>query len=282
MTKTAPVRRKKKNAAILTSVPYLAWMILFTLVPLAMVIWFAFTTVGGEFTFDNFIGVAKYGKVFFKSIYLSIIATAVCLLIGFPVGYLMSRMSETGQRTMNMLIMLPMWMSFLLRTYAWMTLLEREGLINRFFGIFGIGPFDMINTQGAVVLGMVYNYLPFMIMPLHSIMIKIDRSIIEAAQDLGANGWNILLKVLLPLSVPGIVTGVTMVFVPSVSTFIISRMLGGGTNLLIGDLIEQQFLGSVYNPNVGSAMSLILMVMVLLIMGVINHFDDGDMEGMLI
>ncbi|MBQ4051604.1 MAG: ABC transporter permease [Oscillospiraceae bacterium] len=257
-------------------------MILFTLVPLAMVIWFAFTTVGGEFTFDNFMGVAKYGKVFFKSIYLSFIATAVCLLIGFPVGYLMSRMSEAGQRTMNMLIMLPMWMSFLLRTYAWMTLLEREGLINRFFGIFGIGPFDMINTQGAVVLGMVYNYLPFMIMPLHSIMIKIDRSIIEAAQDLGANGWNVLLKVLLPLSVPGIVTGVTMVFVPSVSTFIISRMLGGGTNLLIGDLIEQQFLGSVYNPNVGSAMSLILMVMVLLIMGVINHFDDGDMEGMLI
>jgi len=282
LTKAAPVRRKRKNTAILTSVPYLAWMILFTLVPLAMVIWFAFTTVGGEFTFDNFMGVAKYGKVFFKSIYLSFIATAICLLIGFPVGYLMSRMSEAGQRTMNMLIMLPMWMSFLLRTYAWMTLLEREGLINRFFGIFGIGPFDMINTQGAVVLGMVYNYLPFMIMPLHSIMIKIDRSIIEAAQDLGANGWNILLKVLIPLSVPGIVTGVTMVFVPSVSTFIISRMLGGGTNILIGDLIEQQFLGSVYNPNVGSAMSLILMVMVLLIMGVINHFDDGDMEGMLI
>lgn len=282
MTKTAPAPRKKKSPALLTSVPYLAWMILFTLVPLAMVVWFAFTTSGGEFTFENFIGVAKYGKVFFKSIYLSFIATVVCLLIGFPVGYLMSRMSEVGQRTMNMLIMLPMWMSFLLRTYAWMTLLEREGLINRFFGIFGIGPFDMINTQGAVVLGMVYNYLPFMIMPLHSIMIKIDRSIIEAAQDLGANGGNVLLKVLLPLSVPGIVTGVTMVFVPSVSTFIISRMLGGGTNLLIGDLIEQQFLGSVYNPNVGSAMSLILMIMVLLIMGVINHFDDGNMEGMLV
>lgn len=163
-----------------------------------------------------------------------------------------------------------------------MTLLEREGLINRFLGLFGLGPFSMINTQGAVVLGMVYNYLPFMILPLHSIMIKIDRSIIEAAQDLGANSLHVLARVLLPLSLPGIITGVTMVFVPSVSTFIISRMLGGGTNLLIGDLIEQQFLGSTYNPQVGSAMSLVLMVMILLIMGIINHFDNGEMEGMLV
>ena len=282
MTKAPPIPRKKRSLSMFVSVPYIVWMLLFILVPLGMVVWFGFTTSDGAFTLDNFAGVMKYGKVFFKSIYLSLIATVVCLLIGFPVGYLMSRMSEVGQRTMLMLIMLPMWMSFLLRTYAWMTLLEREGLINRFFGLFGLGPFNMINTQGAVVLGMVYNYLPFMIMPLHSVMIKIDRSIIEAAQDLGANGFHVFLKVLLPLSVPGIVTGVTMVFVPSVSTFIISRMLGGGTNLLIGDLIEQQFLGSVYNPNVGSAMSLILMVMILLIMGVINHFDDGEMEGMLV
>ena len=282
MTKAPTIPRKKRSLSMFVSVPYIVWMLLFILVPLGMVVWFGFTTSDGALTLDNFAGVMKYGKVFFKSIYLSLIATVVCLLIGFPVGYLMSRMSEVGQRTMLMLIMLPMWMSFLLRTYAWMTLLEREGLINRFFGLFGLGPFNMINTQGAVVLGMVYNYLPFMIMPLHSVMIKIDRSIIEAAQDLGANGVHVFLKVLLPLSVPGIVTGVTMVFVPSVSTFIISRMLGGGTNLLIGDLIEQQFLGSVYNPNVGSAMSLILMVMILLIMGVINHFDDGEMEGMLV
>jgi spermidine/putrescine transport system permease protein len=183
---------------------------------------------------------------------------------------------------MLMLIMLPMWMSFLLRTYAWMTLLENEGLINKFLGLFGIGPFSMINTQGAVVLGMVYNYLPFMIIPLHSVMIKIDKSVIEAAQDLGANGSNVLLRVLIPLSLPGIVTGITMVFVPSVSTFIISRMLGGGTNILIGDLIEQQFLGSVYNPQVGSAMSIILMVLILVIMGIINHFDSDDMEGMIV
>ena len=140
----------------------------------------------------------------------------------------------------------------------------------------------MINTQGAVVLGMVYNYLPFAIMPLHSIMVKIDKSVIEAAQDLGANGFHVLIKVLIPLSIPGIITAITMVFVPSVSTFIISRMLGGGQNILIGDLIEQQFLGSVYNPNVGSAMSLILMIIILVIMGIINHFDDEEMEGMLV
>ena len=197
-------------------------------------------------------------------------------------GFIMSRMSERGQRTMQLLIMLPMWMSFLLRTYAWMTLLENEGLINKFFSLFGIGPFTMINTRGAIVLGMVYNYLPFMILPLYSVMVKIDRSVIEAAQDLGADAFHVFSRVLLPLSVPGIVTGITMVFVPSVSTFIISRMLGGGSNLLIGDLIEQQFLGSVYNPGVGSAMSLLLMVMILLIMGIINHFDSDEMEGMLV
>ena len=273
---------RKGSLAAFAAVPYLVWTAIFILVPLGMVLWFGLTTPEGGFTLENFQGVVKYAGVFWKSIRLSIIATLICLVVGFPVGYLMSRMGEVGQRIMLMLMMLPMWMSFLLRTYAWMTLLEREGLINRFLGLFGLGPFSMINTQGAVVLGMVYNYLPFMILPLHSIMIKIDRSIIEAAQDLGANSLHVLARVLLPLSLPGIITGVTMVFVPSVSTFIISRMLGGGTNLLIGDLIEQQFLGSTYNPQVGSAMSLVLMVMILLIMGIINHFDNGEMEGMLV
>lgn len=268
--------------SIFNSVPYLVWMLIFILVPLAMVVYFGFTTDEGNFTLENFSGVMKYSAVFFRSIKLSLIATVICLVIAFPLGYIMSRMSEVKQQTMLMLIMLPMWMSFLLRTYAWMTLLENEGLINKFLGLFGIGPFSMINTQGAVVLGMVYNYLPFMIIPLHSVMVKIDKSVIEAAQDLGANGSNVLLRVLIPLSLPGIVTGITMVFVPSVSTFIISRMLGGGTNILIGDLIEQQFLGSVYNPQVGSAMSIILMVLILVIMGIINHFDSDDMEGMIV
>ena len=276
-------RRRTFVLSRLTAVPYFVWMALFTIVPLALVVWYAFIDYPDtSFTISNFTGVVKYAKTFVKSINLSLISTVICLLIGFPMGFIMSRMSERGQRTMQLLIMLPMWMSFLLRTYAWMTLLENEGLINKFFSLFGIGPFTMINTRGAIVLGMVYNYLPFMILPLYSVMVKIDRSVIEAAQDLGADAFHVFSRVLLPLSVPGIVTGITMVFVPSVSTFIISRMLGGGSNLLIGDLIEQQFLGSVYNPGVGSAMSLLLMVMILLIMGIINHFDSDEMEGMLV
>ena len=276
-------RRRTFDLSRLTAVPYFVWMALFTIVPLALVVWYAFIDYPDtSFTISNFTGVVKYAKTFVKSINLSRISTVICLLIGFPMGFIMSRMSERGQRTMQLLIMLPMWMSFLLRTYAWMTLLENEGLINKFFSLFGIGPFTMINTRGAIVLGMVYNYLPFMILPLYSVMVKIDRSVIEAAQDLGADAFHVFSRVLLPLSVPGIVTGITMVFVPSVSTFIISRMLGGGSNLLIGDLIEQQFLGSVYNPGVGSAMSLLLMVMILLIMGIINHFDSDEMEGMLV
>ena len=276
-------RRRTFDLSRLTAVPYFVWMALFTIVPLALVVWYAFIDYPDtSFTISNFTGVVKYAKTFVKSINLSLISTVICLLIGSPMGFIMSRMSERGQRTMQLLIMLPMWMSFLLRTYAWMTLLENEGLINKFFSLFGIGPFTMINTRGAIVLGMVYNYLPFMILPLYSVMVKIDRSVIEAAQDLGADAFHVFSRVLLPLSVPGIVTGITMVFVPSVSTFIISRMLGGGSNLLIGDLIEQQFLGSVYNPGVGSAMSLLLMVMILLIMGIINHFDSDEMEGMLV
>ena len=182
---------------------------------------------------------------------------------------------------MLMLVMLPMWMNFLLRTYAWMTLLEKNGLINRLLGVFGIGPLNMINTSGAVVLGMVYNYLPYMILPLYTAMTKIDDSIIEAAQDLGCNTSRILLRVLIPLSGPGIATGITMVFVPAVSTFIISRMLGGGSNLLIGDLIELQFLGNSYNLNLGSAMSLALMVIVLLCMSFTSSFDEEEMEGVM-
>ncbi len=268
--------------SIFASVPYLIWTIIFILVPLIMVLVFAFTSRDGGFTFENILSIGKYSHVFLKSINLSAIATIICLIISFPIAYMISRMSEVAQRTMIMLLMLPMWMSFLLRTYAWMTLLEKEGLINKFLELLGIGPFTMINTPGAVILGMVYNYLPFMIMPLHSIMVKIDKSVIEAAQDLGANGRHVFMKILLPLSLPGIITGITMVFVPSVSTFIISRMLGGGKNLLIGDLIEQQFLGSIYNPNVGSAMALILMAIILIIMSIINRFDDEEMEGMLI
>ena len=177
-----------------------------------------------------------------------------------------------------MLIMLPMWMNFLLRTYSWMTLLENNGLINRFLGFFGIGPFEMINTQGAVVLGMVYDYLPFMIVPLYTVLMKMDKSLVHAAEDLGANPFEVFLHVILQQSLPGISTGITMVFIPSVSTFIISKMLGGGSELMIGDLIEMQFSSNSYNPNLGSAISFVLMIIILICMSLMNQFDSDKVE----
>jgi spermidine/putrescine transport system permease protein len=266
----------------LTSAPYIVWMALFVVIPLGMMIYFAFTTEEGGFTIQNIVKISQYTPIFIKSINLAIIATVICFILSFPLAYLLSRSSASYQNTMIMLIMLPMWMNFLLRTYGWMTLLENEGLINHFLSFFHIGPFHMINTPGAVVLGMVYNYLPFMILPLYSVMAKIDQSVIEAAQDLGCNTTKVILKVLFPMSIPGMVTGVTMVFVPSVSTFIISRMLGGGQNMMVGDLVEQQFIGSTYNPYMGSAMSLILMVIMLVVMGIMSSLDDDEMEGLVI
>ena len=263
-----------KNKGI--AVPYLVWIVAFIAAPLAIVLYFAFTDKAGQFTLENIMNLGQYTPVFMRSIVLAVIATVVCLVLAFPLSFMLSRMRVSRQSMMLMLIMLPMWMNFLLRTYAWMSLLETNGLINRFLGLFGLGPFQMINTAGAVVLGMVYNYSPYMILPLYTIMVKIDQSVIEAAQDLGANVWRVVTKVLIPLSMDGITTGITMVFVPSVSTFIISRMLGGGSNLLIGDLIELQFLGNSYNYNLGSAMSLMLMVIVLLCMS----FTTADTEGM--
>ncbi len=259
--------------------PYIVWMVVFVAVPLAIVVYFAFTTRDGAFTLENITGLGAYTTVFARGIVQAVIATVICLVIAFPIGFMLSRMAPAHQKMMQMLIMLPMWMNFLLRTYAWMTLLENNGLINRFLGLFGIGPLHMINTSGAVVLGMVYNYLPYMILPLYTIMVKIDQSVIEAAQDLGANQFHILTRVLVPLAMPGITTGITMVFVPSISTFIISRMLGGGSNLLPGDLIEMQFLGNSYNYNLGSAMSLVLMVIVLLCMS-FTTADTEEMEAM--
>ena len=259
--------------------PYIVWMVVFVAVPLAIVVYFAFTTRDGAFTLENITGLGAYTTVFARGIVQAVIATVICLIIAFPIGFMLSRMAPAHQKMMQMLIMLPMWKNFLLRTYAWMTLLENNGLINRFLGLFGIGPLHMINTSGAVVLGMVYNYLPYMILPLYTIMVKIDQSVIEAAQDLGANQFHILTRVLVPLAMPGITTGITMVFVPSISTFIISRMLGGGSNLLIGDLIELQFLGNSYNYNLGSAMSLVLMVIVLLCMS-FTTADTEEMEAM--
>lgn len=263
------------------SAPYLLWMLVFILVPLLLVAYFAVTTPEGTLTMEYISQVGEYTPVLTRSVWLAFVSTVICFLIAYPLAFIISRKSGAGQRSMIMLIMLPMWMNFLLRTYAWMTILEKNGLINRFFAHFGIGPLNMINTSGAVVLGMVYNYLPFMILPLYSIMVKIPDSLIEAAQDLGCNTRQVVTRVLFPLSVPGISSGVIMVFVPSVSTFIISRMLGGGGNLLIGDLIDLQFLGNAYNPHLGSAIALVLMVLILLCMSVTNQFGDEERGGIL-
>jgi spermidine/putrescine transport system permease protein len=261
--------------------PYLVWMVLFTVVPLIIVVYYALTDGSGRFTLYNLTTIGGYATVFARSLLLALEATVICLVIAFPIGYALSRLRIRKQHIMLMLVMLPMWMNFLLRTYAWMGLLSINGPINALLGLIGLGPYTMLNTAGAVVLGMVYNYVPYMILPLYTAMTKIDQSIIEAAQDLGANTKETMFRILIPESMPGICTGITMVFVPAVSTFAISRMLGGGSNLLIGDLIEMQFLGNSYNLNVGSAMSLVLMVIVLVCMSFTSSFDESEMEGVM-
>ena len=267
---------KSKSA----SLPYLVWMVIFIIVPTALVFVFAFTDKSGRFTLQNLQGVGQYSNVFLRSIWLGALATVISLVLGYPLAYIISKARASRQNVLIMLVMLPMWMNFLLRTYAWMTLLEDSGIINHVLNILGLPSVHMINTQGAVVLGMVYNYIPYMILPLYSVLTKIDRSVVEAAQDLGADSRKVFLRVTFPMSMPGLISGVTMVFVPAVSTFIISKMLGGGSNLLIGDLIDMQFLGSAYNPNLGSAISLVLMVLILICMGIMNQFDEnGATEG---
>ncbi len=266
--------------ARLVSAPYLVWMVIFIVIPTALVLVFAFTDRSGHLTLANLMGVGQYSDIFLRSIWMGAVSTAVSLVLGYPLAYSISKSGARRQSVMIMLVMLPMWMNFLLRTYAWMTLLEDSGLINRALAFLHLPAAHMINTPGAVVLGMVYNYIPYMILPLYSVLTKIDRSVIEAAQDLGADGKTVFWRVTVPMSMPGVISGVTMVFVPAVSTFIISKMLGGGSNLLVGDLIDMQFLGSAYNPNLGSAISLVLMVLILVCMGIMNQFDEeGATEG---
>lgn len=285
---------KNKGLAI----PYIFWMAIFVVVPLLLVIVYAFSSRGGSFTLENFSTMASYTAVFGRSFLLAAIATVICLLIGYPIAYLLSRERTGLRRIAMMIIMLPMWMNFLLRTYSWMSILENTGLINTFFSKIGLftlinqigtamnsdftplSYFTMINTQGAVVLGMVYNFLPFMILPIFTVIDKIDHKIVEAAQDLGANSTVVFRRVIFPLSLPGVLSGITMVFVPSVSTFVISRLLGGGMTTLLGDLIESQFMGGAYNPELGSAISLVMMLIVLICMAIMNRFGEGE-EGAL-
>ena len=283
----------KNNRLSRFAIPYVIWMALFVVAPISMVVIYAFSASVGGFTLDNFAKMGTYTVVFTRSFKLALIATAICVLIGYPVSYKMSKEGPWFQRLAMVLIMLPMWMNFLLRTYSWMAILENNGLLNQLFrkiglialynNIFGtdISFFRMINTQGAVVLGMVYNYLPFMILPIYSVIVKLDHSLIEAARDLGANSVQVFRRVILPLSLPGVLSGITMVFVPSVSTFAISKMLGGGTEMLLGDLIEQQYMGGAYNPYLGAAISLVMMVIVVICMVVMNRFGEGEEQAVM-
>ena len=283
-----------KNKQAPLAIPYVIWMAIFVVVPIIMVVIYAFSTADGTFTLENFSSIMDYAVVFGRSFKLALIATVICLAIGYPLAYIMSREGEKFQRVAMVLIMLPMWMNFLLRTYSWISILENNGLLNQFFRAVGIIDlynnltgsdityFRMIGTSGAVVLGMVYNYLPFMIQPIYSVIIKLDKSLIEAARDLGANSINVFRRVILPLSLPGVLSGITMVFVPSVSTFAISKMLGGGTQMMLGDLIEQQFLGGAYNPQVGAAISLVMMIIVVLCMWVMNRFGEGEEQAVVL
>ncbi|MCD8052312.1 MAG: ABC transporter permease [Clostridiales bacterium] len=275
---------RKKYLAI----PYVVWMAIFVIAPLCLVVGYALINREGQFTLENFQTLTQYWTVFATSFRLAIIATAVCLLIGYPIAYWISREGPGVKRIAMIAMMLPMWMNFLLRTYAWMSLLENTGIINTLLANLGVFDlinavfgteltyFPMINTPGAVVLGMVYNYLPFMILPIYTVIDKIDTRVIEAAEDLGANGVQVFRKIIFPLSLPGVLSGITMVFIPSVSTFAISKLLGGGMTLLLGDLIEMQFYGNAYNPYLGSAISLVMMVIVLICMAVMNHFGEGE------
>lgn len=266
----------------LGSLPYVVWMALFVVVPLLLVVVYAVTSRSGGVTLSNFTSLIQYAGVFGRSFLLALVATVICILLGYPLSYFLARESGRLRGMATLLIMLPMWMNFLLRTYSWVFLLERNGFFNSLLTTLGLPKLDIMDTSAAVVLGMVYNFLPFMVLPIFSVIEKIDPKVIEAAQDLGANSATVFRRVIFPLSLPGVLSGITMVFIPSVSTFVISRLLGGGKNLLLGDLIEMQFLGSAYNPHLGSAISLVMMVIVLVCMGVMNRFGEGEGEAVLL
>jgi len=270
---------KKRNNAVLLSTPYLLWMVAFTLIPLCVVGYYALTDPAtGAFSFRNLKELGMYLPVLWQSIVYSLASAVICLLLGYPVAYCIAQCRPATQKFLYMLVMLPMCMSFLLRTLAWVGLLQDTGIINSLLARIGIGPLKMIRTPGAVILGMVYNYLPYMILPLYATIVKIDHRLIEAAEDLGCNGIQVFGRVVLPLSVPGILSGMTMVFVPSVSTFYISQKLGGTDMVLIGDVIERQFKQG-NNPNLGAALSLVLMLLVFVCTGIMNRFGGDSEEG---
>lgn len=252
---------------------YAAWAVVFIVFPLLLIFLYSFNgnrAMGLDnfsFSFSNYQRFFEplYLKILLTSVLLSVLSTIVCLLLGYPLAYIISRMDEKIRGSVILLFIIPMWMNFLLRTYAWLTLLGNNGLLNKFFALFGIGPFDLMYNMKAIMLGMVYNFLPFMVLPIYTILLKMDKSLIEAAKDLGANNFKVFTKVIFPLSLPGVYTGITMVFIPAISTFVISNLLGGNRFYLIGNLIEQQFTFT-GDWSFGSAISMILIILMIVIM----------------
>lgn len=258
--------------------PYLLWSLLFIIVPLVMVVFYAFTDKTGAFTFSNIAQIKNYFPTILLSVLYGLAATVICVIIGYPFAYALSKHSVNTQRTMVLLVMLPMWMNFLIRTYSLMTILGDSGVVNNLLNALGLKSVHMINTGGAVIFGMVYNFLPYMILPIYTVLSKLDNSLVEAAHDLGSGRATTFRRVILPLSLPGLLSGITMVFVPCVSTFYITQKLGGGQIVLIGDVIETQF-QSANNYHLGAALSFVLMILVFVCLGVMNYFDDGTQDG---
>ena len=254
------------------SIPYLIWMVIFTLIPIFLIIGYAFTDRSGEFSLVPFQKAFGFSNVFLRSLWIAFVSTVICIVLAYPFSYYMSRAKKSTQNTLTMLITIPMWMNFLLRIYAWVTLLQNDGPIDMILSLFGIH-IQLIGNQGAVILGMVYEYLPFMILPLYTVMSKIDNRLIEAAGDLGANKSTVFRKIILPLSVPGIISGITMVFVPTASTFLVTQYLGGTSDMMIGDVIDRIFR---IDYNTGSAIALILMVSILFFLILLNFFGDEE------
>lgn len=254
------------------SIPYIIWMVVFTMIPILFILFSSFTDRNGNFSTEPFIKAFGYFDVFLRSLWIAFVSTLICLILAYPIGYIISRQKKSVQTTLTMVIMIPMWMNFLLRIYAWLTLLESGGPVDTMLSILGIHT-TLLGNQGAVILGMVYEYLPFMVLPLYSVMAKIDNGLIEAAEDLGSGRFTVMRKVVFPLSIPGIVSGITMVFVPSASTFLVAQYLGGVDNMMIGDVIDKIFWS---DNNTGSAIALILMVAILIFLIILNFFGDEE------
>ena len=259
----------------MAAAPHIVWMVMFIVAPMLFVLYFAFTDANGKFSLSNVAGLTQYGNVFVLSIGFALIATAICLVIGYPLAYFMSKCSPKSQKLLMVLIMLPMWCNLLIRTYALMALLDNGGLLNALLQKLGLPMLRIVGSDAGVILGMVYDFLPYMVLPIFTAMTKLDKRYIEAAHDLGCTSWQTMTKVIIPLTLSGVVSGVTMVFVPSISTFYISQKLGAGKIDLIGDTIERLFKNtSTYN--VGASISLVMMILILISVWIMNKFSDDE------